>query len=245
MSQTKPLKVGLYINDKNATIDRFVRCLRLWNMEFTSVWRNEIASIKPDDFDVLLLHGGWYGIDRVPGQEQHKFKTTKTLKAQGDAVRNFVKRGGGVVGVCCGCYNVVWLGLIEAEMSRMAGVGMHAIEMQSEKHPIVKNAFTKTKGRSDRKWNSLPVMRMSGPMVFPKDKSAILASYDWEGRLGAIVASDYGKGRAVGISPHPERLQDDAGKDMIDGELLPVAKVLYNSLYWAASRKIPSGYASL
>ena len=36
------------------------------------------------------------------------------------AVRRFAAAGGGVVGVCAGAFNVVWLGLIEADPFRAA-----------------------------------------------------------------------------------------------------------------------------
>ncbi len=233
-----PLCVGLYVNDPKANILKHVRCLRNWGMRFHSVWREDLATLKPGDCDVLLLHGGWYGIDRVPGQEQHDFSSTPEHRRMANAVRRFVREGGGVVGVCCGAFNVVWLGLIEAEISRLGGVGMHALEVVDEKHPIAKPVLRRAKGRKDRRWLPIPCMRVSGPIFFPKKKGQMLLSYDWEQRLGAVLAGGYGRGRAVAISPHPEMTENERDQSLLNEPLMPVSEMLRAALLWSAGRRM-------
>jgi phosphoribosylformylglycinamidine (FGAM) synthase-like amidotransferase family enzyme len=229
------LRVALYLNDRKSQVARFVRCLQQWEFDFTTVWRQDLGRLQPGDADVLLLHGGWYGLDRVPGQEQYGEQTPADDPALADAVRGFAAAGGGVVGVCCGAFNVVWLGLVPADISRAAGVGMHQLEVQAPNHPVAAGVCEPA-GRADREWKPLQVVRFNGPILFPKADAQMVFSYDWEGRLGAVVAADYGDGRAVAISPHPERTADDIGADMPDDPLLPVAGVLRDSLLWAAGR---------
>jgi len=65
------------------------------------------------------------------------------------AVRMFVGAGGGIVGVCAGAFNVVWLGLVEADISRAVGAGPHSLEVVDEKHPIVRPVLERAKGRKD------------------------------------------------------------------------------------------------
>ena len=38
------LKVGLYVNDPQANLLKFVRALRDWNMDFVSVWRDQLPA---------------------------------------------------------------------------------------------------------------------------------------------------------------------------------------------------------
>ena len=238
--KTPRLTVGLYVNDEAATTLRLVRCLQEWGMNYRSIWRDELADLEPGDVDVLLLHGGWYGIGRTPGQEQYEVADEDTHRAKADAVRRFVDAGGGIVGVCCGAFNVVWLDLIAADISRSTGSGMHTIEVVDETHPIAQGVIQRAEGRIDRRWLATPVIRISGPIFFPRDPASMVFSYDWEKRLGAVLASDYGHGRAVAISPHPERTETEVSAAAATGistsPLMPVSALLRDSLTWAAGR---------
>lgn len=233
---TRRLRVGLYINDEKAGILRLVRCLRNWGMDFCSIWRDRLADLRSGDVDVLLLHGGWYGLDRDPGQEQYGPQAIRPQhQAMTRAVREFVGHGGGLVGVCSGAFNVVWMGLIEADISRTQGAGPHSLETVDGRHPIVQGIIEPATGRTDRTWNALPVLRINGPIFFPKHPEQMIMSYDWEGRLGAILAGDYQRGRVVAISPHPEfSACESPGGPVIDEPLMPVAGLLRNALSWSA-----------
>ena len=230
------LRVGLYIKDPKANVLKFVRCLKEWQMPFTSIYRDELKHLKTGDVDVLLLHGGWYGIDRAPGQNQFDKRELPGDKPRADAVRRFVSAGGGIVGVCCGAFNIVWLGLIEADISRAQGTGMHALEVVDEKHPIARGVLERAKGRKDRKWKPLPILRVSGPILFPKAARQMIFSYDWEHRLGAVLAAPYGKGRAVAISPHPEAAAHETDMEILNESPMKVSLLLKNALRWATGR---------
>ncbi len=229
-------KIGLYINDPQADILPIVRALRAWNLRFEALWRADLRRLKPGDVDVLLLHGGWYGLDREPGMDQHgPQQRGPEHRALAAAVRGFVMTGGGIVGLCCGAYNVIWMDLIEADISRTSGVGPHALETVDGRHPIVKGVVERAVGRRDRAWLPLPVMRIGGPVMFPKHREHMLMSYDWEGRLGAVLAAPCGRGRAVAISPHPERLIGETETGALQTGPLPrCALLLRNALLWSA-----------
>jgi hypothetical protein len=69
----------------------------------------------------------------------------------------------------------------------------------------------------------------------------MIFSYDWEKRLGAVLAADYGKGRAVAISPHPERTESDLGKDIpLSEPLMHAAEILRHALRWSGGRELPA-----
>lgn len=239
--KTNRLRVGLYVNDPQANILRLVRCLRAWGMDFETVWRDTLKDLKPGDVDVLLLHGGWYGIDRSTGMNQYgPQESSPENAAMAAALRHFVDSGGGVVGVCAGSFNVIWLGLIEADISRAQGEGLHSLETVQAAHPIVEGVVERAEGRTDRTWKQLPVIRVNGPVFFPKHPDQMLMSYDWEHRLGAILAAPHGRGRAVAISPHPEFMENERGNGpVLEGDLMRASLLLRNSLYWSAGAPIP------
>lgn len=87
------LRVGLYRNDPKANVRKFVPYLRQCRMPFRLVHRHDLAAVRPGDFDVLLLHGGWYGIDRIPGQNQSDKHETSKTKDCAPAARRFVRAG--------------------------------------------------------------------------------------------------------------------------------------------------------
>lgn len=242
MTEPVRLRVGVYVNDENATTLRLIRCLQSWGMGYASIWRDELARLEPGDCDVLLLHGGWYGIDRAPPMNQADRKQTAEHKRLGRVVSRYVNAGGGVVGVCCGAFNIVWMNLIRAQISRAQGAGPHALEVVDEKHPITRGVIKRTRGRKDRKWKAVPIVRLNGPIFFPKDPATMVFSYDWEQRMGAVLAAGCGRGRAVAISPHPENTFEELSAtpdaDVKMGPLTDAALILRNALLWAAGRTV-------
>ena len=66
-------------------------------------------------------------------------------------------------------------------------------------------------------------------------------SFDWEGRLGAVIAGSFGKGRAVAIGPHPELREGETETDIVrDAPPLRAALLLRNALYWSSGRRCPA-----
>jgi len=223
----KRLRVGLYVRGENATIGSVLKCLRLWDVSFKTIHRDELPALKPGDVDLVYLHGGWYRID--------------SEAAAADALKAFVHAGGGCIGACCGAYNIGWLGLIEmARMHMLRMTSWAQIKAQAVKHPILKGVRERNKGDSRTFSPFIPIVYFNGPFMIPADKATtMVASYDNEGCFGAILAGRYGKGRVVAFGPHPE-------KEMIENSAaenrsLPRASLmLHNALHWAARRPVPT-----
>lgn len=169
-------------------------------------------------FDVLVFPGGG-------GSKQ-----ARALGVSGrEAVRAYVRRGGGVVGVCAGAYlcsaHYGWsLNLVDASVLTGAveipGVGTKQIWYRG-KGAMVECELT------DRGRELFPgvtpefvVRYANGPILSPKGDEA-LEDYEvwawyrsetglWEPQKGtmihtpAIVANGFGSGRVVSIGPHPE-----------------------------------------
>jgi hypothetical protein len=115
------------------------------------------------------------------------------------------------------------------------------LEVVNPRHPICRGIVRRCTRHAQRQWEQLPAIRINGPIFFPKDRRTMVLSYDWEQRLGAVLAGAFGHGRAVAISPHPERTQNETAPDspMRSDDLMPAAGILRNALYWAAGRAVP------
>ncbi|MHC4872053.1 MAG: hypothetical protein ACYTFY_09425 [Planctomycetota bacterium] len=232
------IKVGLYCHAPETDLRRFERCLNHWGFPYDILHREEFSDLPDKGFDTLLLHGGWYGIDRTPGQNREDFTQNAEQLKRGEILKNYVKDGSGLIGICAGSYNVIWMDFIKAEVSRMDGVGMHSMEVVQSGHPVLRDNVFCTENRSDRLYKNIPVVRFNGPMFFPEEKDSLVLSYDWEQRIGAVLADTFGRGRAAAISPHPERTENDLedASDPLDEPLMPVADVLKNAILWTAGK---------
>lgn len=158
------------------------------------------------EFDVVVMPGG-------SGSKQ-----AELLQESGrDKIREFVRSGGGYVGICAGSYlassHYDWsLGLINARVwdrSHWArGGGDVSIRMTDAGWQLL--------GRG----GSVPVKYNQGPLLVPDDESdlpgyEVLATFETEvaekgaqpgSMVGthAIIRSMYGQGRVICYSPHPE-----------------------------------------
>jgi glutamine amidotransferase-like uncharacterized protein len=158
------------------------------------------------DFDVLIMPGG-------SGSKQ-----AERLQASGrEMIREFVRAGGGYVGICAGSYlassHYDWsLGLINARVWDRAhwarGGGDVSIRMTDAGWGLL--------GRG----GSVDVRYNQGPLLVPDDQAdlpgyEVLATFETEvadkgaqpgSMVGthAIIRSMYGQGRVICYSPHPE-----------------------------------------
>lgn len=156
-------------------------------------------------------------------------RQSEALAVEGrDAIRKYVQSGGGYLGICAGGYLATaqfdWcLGLINAQyltgdidvpglgMKRMSdrGVGTVKIELTE----AGKKIFGLTSGLMDVRYTGGPTF--CGIGFFDFSQVLVLAHFRTEvaqyaAQQGtmvntpAIIASRYGNGRAIAISPHPE-----------------------------------------
>ena len=155
-----------------------------------------------------------------------------------EVIKKFVADGGGYVGVCAGCYlassHYKWsLHLLPVNVVDPTNWERGNKRLAVELTPTGQTAFS-------RKEKDLKVLYHNGPVLAPTDGAGealiSLAVYREEvtrngAKTGlmlgtpAAVAARYGKGWAIGISPHPEQTEGLR-------EMLPAA------LRWA--RDLPS-----
>jgi glutamine amidotransferase-like uncharacterized protein len=212
-SQSKIIRVALYddISGSGAGPKNFELCLRDSTKFFTK--RIKAADIRNGilhDFDVLIQPGG-------SGSKQGK-----NLEVSGrDSIVHFVKRGGGYLGVCAGAYlataDYEWsLDILNAKVIDREhwnrGNGKVAVSFSNKG-----KKFFGLKEKVDTiGYFQGPLMAPAGVDSLPKFRS--LAVFKTEivknGAIPgimigttAIAQAEYGKGRVVAVSPHPEKVE--------------------------------------
>lgn len=228
--KTSPL-VGVYANSKHCMNDSIFPALHHFDIPFMTIDKEYLAGLEPGDFDVLLLPGGWYFFeDKI-----------------NDRIKRFVADGGGFVGICCGAINACKIGLLNAEMYSMFGVGPTVLEPVDGDHYILKDVIQKSKA-AHRKWERINILRYNGWPMLLKDGANMIAAYDMDLKLAAIAWAEYEKGRVVAFSPHPEGARCEPGifKDrdnhpmVYDGVAMGTATMLDNAIKFVASDDIKS-----
>jgi putative intracellular protease/amidase len=198
------------------------RCLdESTDFTFKVVTAEDIRAGALAKFDVLLCPGG-------SGSKQ-----AEILGADGrQAIRDFVRKGGGYVGICAGSYlattNYTWsLGILNASVVDRAhwarGTGNVTLKLTDEGKRIL--------GASDK---TVTCYYGQGPLLAPGKTGDYeqqtgevpayhaLATYNSEiAKEGvpkgvmvgttAIATGDYGKGRVICFSPHPEKTKGLSG----------------------------------
>ena len=196
---------GAYGNGPDMLADEFGRTR---DLKLTNLTVDDIRAGKLARFRVVIFPGGTGGTQG------------KTLGREGRAaVKKFVADGGTFVGICAGCYlastGYDWsLDLLPAKVIDKAnwerGKGTLPLEITA--------AGREWFGRTDERVRSL---YCNGPVLEEMDapeKLVVLARYLGElvrpqaqkgVMLGtpAVVAARYGKGWAIGVSPHPEQTE--------------------------------------
>lgn len=191
--------------------------------------RLNISYINLDEADIIEGRLSNYSILIIPGGRTQLLYSA--LKEEGlKNIKEYVKNGGGYIGICAGAYLAAplvnipgtppGLGIIDIENKRISDYGIRSIEIKNE-HFIIK-------GYSNR----ISIYYQNGPLMMPKNSDiSVLATYDEE-KFAAIVVSKYGKGDVVLFSPHPE----GSSKHNVDPEKIGTLKLLGNSIEFLLKR---------
>ena len=182
------IHIGIY-SDEGANSTKLARTLKNWGFAVSPLKQRDLTAKVLRDFDLLYLPGGWYQFD----------------DSANEAIISYVAQGGGCIGSCAGSYLVAGrIPLIPGRVLRSTFRGRLYLEPQQGDHPILKGVVHPCARHHERQWEQIAVTHLGGPFIFPDNPAHIVASYDTEGEIGAIVAASVGKGRAVAIASHPE-----------------------------------------
>lgn len=166
----------------------------------------EVGTVDLKAFDVVVFPGG-------SGSGQ-----AKAIGEKGrDKVREYVKNGGGYVGICAGAYlacaNFDWgLGLLNAgtvSSKWMRGSGYVEMEVAHDGRPIL----GEVEGRFKVRYNNGPIIKPAARADLPSYRTLAFFRTEVANNgtpAGVMVdspaqaAGSYGKGRVFISSPHPE-----------------------------------------
>ena len=162
-----------------------------------------------------------YKILCIPGGDMYHYGHDLSSAGK-ENIKNFIRNGGGYIGICGGAYftgeKVYWqgnqlpmtpLGIFpgttrgpEDEIVPYPNYGMCRVDIVDSLHPI-------TESEPDTTW----ILYYWGPVFIPNTNAEIdiLARYNI-GNEAAIVTFNYDSGRVFIIGPHPE-FEEDSERD--------------------------------
>jgi hypothetical protein len=237
-----------------------VTCVALYDGAGTGQSRDEVAAIVDEAHDMVLHHLG--PADKTPAVlgRFHAVvfpggggsKQAAAIGAGGArSVREFVKDGGGYLGVCGGAFlasaHYSWsLELIDTKVL----TGARQVEGKGKKQMWYRGKASKVKMQLTKAGRELfegipehvEIKYQNGPIVSPKRRAGlppytVLAHFRsekvlYEPQRGtmidtpAIVSGRFHRGRVMSISPHPEATE-------------ALHPIITASIQWAASRHRP------
>ena len=234
----EPMKVGVYSHSTNES--KAAGIVRVFTLILTKEKGYDVRRLKPEDIragvltnlDVLIMPGG-------SGSKQ-----ATNLETSGrEAIQQFVKNGGGYVGICAGAYlasshypwslHIINSRVIDREhwargkgnvVLTFSELGQKALG-HPEKDVEVYYAQGPLYGRGTN--DSLPPYEELAVYKTEVPKENVPPGVPMGVMQGttAISRSTYGKGRVICYSPHPEKPFE------------PVYHLIENGVRWAAGRE--------
>ncbi len=208
-TQVRPLKVGVYAGPgtPKSSSDAVLNVLKPFpEVSAVALSGEDVGALNLGAFDVLVFPGG-------SGSGQSKGIGETGMKN----VREFVKNGGGYVGICAGAYlacsNFSWgLGILNAgtvSNKWRRGQGIVDVEMT----PAGPEILGDVKGTFKVRYNNGPILKPGGRTDLPAYTPLVMFRTEMalnDTPVGVMVnspaqaISTFGKGRVFVSSPHPE-----------------------------------------
>jgi hypothetical protein len=132
-----------------------------------------------------------YGAVGYPGGGGHEVYTGL---AGIENVRDYLYAGGGYMGICAGQYLATQQHYVESDSLGMGCPSGSPHQVQMRKPHLVGLGLP----------DVITIARRNGGILIPRPGCEVLGWYDTIERYAALVAQDYGYGRVVALSPHPE-----------------------------------------
>ncbi len=195
----EPRAVGVYLHGSwPSWFPRLERMDARWEL---------LPFFEPYELDAAGLAARYRALG-FPGTGGHFDHMTPVGVAH---VRKYLFDGGGFLGICAGQFLATTAGYVACGTDYLRGQGPHQVQIRKD-HPV-----------------SLllpPVViipRRNGGMMRPFPGCEAVGWYDKVGHYAALAAEEYGRGRVVAFSPHPEG----------SGNFIPRDVLCVNALDWA------------
>ncbi len=207
-------KIALYCGSGAVYHKDVEIALKKNNIEVQKIDEYMIKQGKLKNFKTLIIPGGATQV------------ILNSLKGAGfEQVRKFVRGGGKYIGICAGAYlapkevklrfgrKKAGLNIIDIENKREAGIGLREIEIVGESE--IAKGYSKGK---------IKIWYQNGPYIRSGKGVKVVARYKKD--FAAIVWANFGKGKVILFSPHPEgNLENE-----IDPEKIGTLNLLKNAI---------------
>jgi len=233
----EPVRIGVYSHSTNEA--KAAGIVRVFSTILTQKKGYAVQRVKPDDIRTGVLSN--LDVLIMPGGSGSKQATNLEISGR-EAIQQFVKNGGGYVGICAGAYlassHYPWsLNLINASVidrqhwARGKGdvvLSLSELGQQSLGHPEkeveVYYGQGPLYGRGTN--DSLPAYEELATYKTEVAKENVPAGVPMGVMQGttAISRTQYGKGRVICYSPHPEK------------PFQPVFHLIENGVRWSAGK---------
>lgn len=148
-------------------------------------------------------------------------------REQDEVIREYIRKGGGYVGVCAGANYAGKAKLLNMTTHSFKNQGLVSVGVQP--HPV-------TRGFS----GEVVIHHGNGPIMVPGEGCQMIGSFEigqkFPIKTAAIVAGENGAGRVVAFGPHPNgggvEFQEKGAK--FEGHELGTDTLFVNALLWAA-----------
>jgi len=166
-----------------------------------------MACSEPYELGAAGLAARYAGLG-YPGGGGHEVYTGA---AGTENIRDYLYAGGGLLGICAGQYLATRQHYTDADSFGM-GCPSSPHQVQMRKLHLLCLGLPEV----------ITISRRNGGILTPRPGCEVLGWYDTIERYAALVAQDYGYGRVVAFSPHPE------GSSGLDGR----DQLCINGLHW-------------
>jgi len=190
-------RIAVYSGPRNVSGGKVISRLVELKTRFATIGKEDLVANDLGGYSAIVFPGG------------HSVQAGK----KGDTnVRDYVRGGGGFLGICAGLHYAVDLGLLDVDLMYVRGGGHYRARV-IKRHPVTAGyKLVLVKRRRHERWSPVKyssvgrvvLRRGNGGLIVPGKKVDVLVTYDDADTLAAVVAGTYGKGRVALFSPHPE-----------------------------------------
>jgi len=199
--------VAVYHGNKNISGAKVAAALTALEIPFDMVTARDIANSLLGKYSCIVFPGG------------HSILMGKKAEKQ---LVEFLKSGGGFVGICAGAQFGIKLGLLPVTHKIFRASGILDLRIVA-KHPLSSGYKVAGKHKPGAPWKYTNKGRMrvryaNGGILVARKPAVVVASFDEHGEMGAVVAGKSGKSRIVLITPHPESTPAPASPAQSDSD---------------------------
>ncbi len=203
--------------------------LRTWGYDARDVSPRQVASGALEEFDALYMPGG---------------HSVRIREAPLRALKRFVRRGGGFVGICNGAHFAARVGLLDVRnVLIVRAYGTYAMRVVA-RHPVTRGLRRVPRSPERKGLDPVPhtnvgrvrMDRGNGAFLELGPRATALLTYDNDDRYAGVAAGEYGRGRVVVFSGHPQADWDHKDRRLrkYNPDLEACRRLLANAFAWAA-----------